>query len=217
MVLLKVLGSLKETLVSNDRDYSDERLYWHLTTSGVLRCSPIRLRDIPAIPALENTNRRSLTPSPPFFRRLTSHFRPSSATVPHLPNADQGGMPRPVGRGTSRFPHRSVRTFQVSDHARSDGRLRTRPGSERRYATRNDSIAEGSSCTSCAIILSVLGPKVVLIATSAASRPLATSTRPIRGILLRASNVYQWPPTKASNQALKSIGAGSAGTPMSPK
>jgi hypothetical protein len=40
----------------------------------------------------------------------------------------------------------------------------------------------------------VFGPKVCVIATSAASRPWAIRTRPIRGMLLRASKVYQWPP-----------------------
>ena len=40
----------------------------------------------------------------------------------------------------------------------------------------------------------VLGPKVWVIGTSAASRPWAIRTRPIRGMLLRASKVYQWPP-----------------------
>jgi len=41
---------------------------------------------------------------------------------------------------------------------------------------------------------SVLGPKVWVIDTSAASRPEAISTRPMRGSLCRASNVYQLPP-----------------------
>ena len=54
---------------------------------------------------------------------------------------------------------------------------------------------------------SVFGPKVMLMATSAASRPWAISTRPMRGALLRASNVYQRPPIYASNQPEKSIGA----------
>jgi len=49
----------------------------------------------------------------------------------------------------------------------------------------------------------VFGPNVVLIATSAASRPWAMSTRPMRGILLRASNVYHCPPRQASNQPAK--------------
>ena len=44
-------------------------------------------------------------------------------------------------------------------------------------------------------LLSVFGPKVVLIATSAASRPRAINTRPMRGTLLRASKVYHLPPT----------------------
>src|SRR5580693_5905907 len=55
-------------------------------------------------------------------------------------------------------------------------------------------------------LTSVLGPNVVAMATSIASRPLAISTRPIRGTLFRASKVYQRPPRYASNQAAKSIG-----------
>jgi len=43
-------------------------------------------------------------------------------------------------------------------------------------------------------LTSVLGPNVVAMATSIASRPLAIRTRPIRGTLLRGSNVYQRPP-----------------------
>ena len=61
------------------------------------------------------------------------------------------------------------------------------------------------------------GPKDVDIATSVASRPRAIKIRPIRGMLCRASNVYQRSPRNTSNQALKSIGAGSGGTPISPK
>ncbi len=41
---------------------------------------------------------------------------------------------------------------------------------------------------------SLAGPKVQLIATSAASRPRAMSTRPIRGSLLRGSKVCHVPP-----------------------
>ena len=40
-------------------------------------------------------------------------------------------------------------------------------------------------------LFSVLGPKVLLIGTSVASRPRAISTRPMRGVLFRASKVYQ--------------------------
>src|SRR5450432_744603 len=59
-------------------------------------------------------------------------------------------------------------------------------------------------------------PNEVVIATSAASRPVAIKTRPIRGLLLRASNVHQRSCRYTSNQALKSIG-GTKGTPMSPR
>ena len=64
---------------------------------------------------------------------------------------------------------------------------------------------------------SVLNPKEVLIAASAASRPRAINTRPIRGILCRASNVCQDPPRYASNHPEKSMGAGEGGTPISPR
>jgi len=42
-------------------------------------------------------------------------------------------------------------------------------------------------------LTSVLGPKALLMGTSAASRPHAINTLPMRGILLRASNVYHRP------------------------
>src|SRR6185295_7323649 len=38
------------------------------------------------------------------------------------------------------------------------------------------------------------GPKVIAMATSDASRPRAIRTRPIRGMLLRGSKMYQRPP-----------------------
>jgi MFS family permease len=41
---------------------------------------------------------------------------------------------------------------------------------------------------------SLKGPNEVTIATSVASRPRAIGMRPIRGVLWRASNVYQRPP-----------------------
>src|SRR6516162_2844993 len=69
---------------------------------------------------------------------------------------------------------------------------------------------ERASCSTSRVVttndLRDVCPNVVLIATSAASRPLAIRIRPIRGMLWRASNVCQRPPTNASNQALKSIG-----------
>ena len=59
-------------------------------------------------------------------------------------------------------------------------------------------------------------PNVVIIGMSAASRPRAIRIRPICGYCVSGRNVNQRPP-RASNQALKSIGAGSGGTPMSPR
>ena len=51
-----------------------------------------------------------------------------------------------------------------------------------------------TSSVSTVKLWSVFGPKLVLMATSAASRPRAISTRPMRGMLLRASKVYHSPP-----------------------
>src|SRR5579864_8671419 len=55
---------------------------------------------------------------------------------------------------------------------------------------------------------SVLGPNVVVMATSEASRPRAIRIRPIRGTLLRGSNICQAPTpstvSQTSNQAAKS-------------
>src|SRR5712692_5426383 len=65
--------------------------------------------------------------------------------------------------------------------------------------------ADATSSVQTLKLTSVLGPNVVVMATSIASRPLAISTRPIRGTLFRASKVYQRPPRYASNQAAKSI------------
>lgn len=66
-------------------------------------------------------------------------------------------------------------------------------------------------------LFSVVGPNVLLIATSAASRPRAISTRPIRGTLNRASKVYQLLPRYASNHEAKSPGPYGGGTPISLK
>ncbi len=55
---------------------------------------------------------------------------------------------------------------------------------------------------------SVEGPKEVVRATSTASLPRAMTIRPMRGMLWRASKVYQRPSRKTSVQALKSIGSG---------
>src|ERR1035441_441729 len=64
---------------------------------------------------------------------------------------------------------------------------------------------------------SVLGPNVVAIATSDASRPRAIRTRPMRGTLLRGSKMCQRPPIQASNHAAKSPGGKGGGVPTSPR
>jgi K+ potassium transporter len=85
------------------------------------------------------------------------------------------------------------------------------------------SFSEATPCFSgtCSVMTlnraSRAGPNVVEMATSAASLPRAITIRPIRGRLCLASNTYQRPPRKTSNHALKSIGAESGGTPISPR
>ncbi len=54
----------------------------------------------------------------------------------------------------------------------------------------------GHSWSQCTLkSVSTAAPNALLIATSAASRPYAIKTRPIRGALFRGSNVCQLPPT----------------------
>ena len=65
--------------------------------------------------------------------------------------------------------------------------------------------------------LAVLGPNVVAIATSQASRPLAMRTRLMRGTLLRGSKMCQRPPIQASNHAAKSPGGKGGSVPTSPR
>jgi len=88
-------------------------------------------------------------------------------------------------------------------------------------ASRLGGCESGSFETTCSVNTlkrtSFVGPNAVEIATSAASLPRAMTMRPMRGWLCRASKVYQLPPIYASNHALKSIGAGSRGTPISPR
>src|ERR1700730_18001363 len=63
----------------------------------------------------------------------------------------------------------------------------------------------------------VFGRKVWVTGTVAAWRPWAIKTRPIRGMLLRASKVYQRPPIKASHQPAKSPGGPGHGMAISPR
>jgi putative flippase GtrA len=53
---------------------------------------------------------------------------------------------------------------------------------------------------------SVVRSNIVILATFAASHPRARKNLPMRGTLFVSSNVYQWPPPNASNQAPKSQG-----------
>src|SRR6202043_4247360 len=91
-------------------------------------------------------------------------------------------------------------------------------GEERRLFASVRRIADqlaGTSSVHTLKLVNVLGPNVLLIATSDASRPRAINTLPILGTLLRASKVCQCPPRKASNHAAKSIVPCGGGTPMS--
>src|SRR5437762_189849 len=58
-------------------------------------------------------------------------------------------------------------------------------------------------------------PYAVESAQSTASRPRPITTRPTRGVLWRASNVYHRPPTYASNHVWKSIGTSGGSIAMS--
>src|SRR5690348_2458214 len=62
------------------------------------------------------------------------------------------------------------------------------------------------------IDLNAAGPKVVIIATSRASRPRPISTLPTRRALLRGSNVHHLSPRYTSIQAAKSIGLSGGST-----
>src|SRR5580692_238551 len=68
-----------------------------------------------------------------------------------------------------------------------------------------------ASCATTVIDSSSGPPKVVAMATSAASRPLPMTTRPLRRALLRGSKVHHRSPSQTSIQAAKSMAAGSGG------
>jgi hypothetical protein len=85
------------------------------------------------------------------------------------------------------------RARRLSNH-RDRCRDSTRP---RSHHPADTFFAASSSPTSSVITLkpaSVHGPNEVTRATSVASRPRAIGMRPMRGLLWRASNVYQRPP-----------------------
>src|SRR5271157_3105585 len=82
---------------------------------------------------------------------------------------------------------------------------------------RHQSAVPGISSVQTLKLSRKLGPNVVAIATSEASRPLAMRTRLMRGTLLRGSKTCQRPPIQASNQAAKSPGGNGGGVPTSPR
>jgi hypothetical protein len=51
-----------------------------------------------------------------------------------------------------------------------------------------------TSSAQTSMVINCVGPKLVMVAVSTASRPWAIRMRPMRGVLWRASNVYQRPP-----------------------
>src|SRR4051812_50176081 len=63
---------------------------------------------------------------------------------------------------------------------------------------------------------SLHGPKVVVIATSVASRPRAIRMRPMRGLLWRASKGGQRPPGGTADQAVEATRAPARGRATSP-
>jgi hypothetical protein len=86
--------------------------------------------------------------------------------------------------------------YRCSPHRRSE--VEVRPylvGLRDRGAACGSAPATTSSVITVKL-LSVLGPKVVLIATSAASRPRTISTRPMRLMLLRTSKKVYHPPRR---------------------
>ena len=66
-------------------------------------------------------------------------------------------------------------------------------------------------------LLSVFGPKVMLMATSAASRPRRSATRPMRRASSARIEDVPLSPHVRFHPAEKSMGAGLTGTPMSPR
>src|ERR1700679_4243858 len=86
---------------------------------------------------------------------------------------------------------RSFRILIAGDAFQPDAGRFNRPAFQAAPRTRDS--ATTSSVTTRKL-LSHDTPKDVVIATSAASRPVAIRTRPIRGALLRASKVHHLPP-----------------------
>jgi hypothetical protein len=113
------------------------------------------------------------------FKMNTARLSPPKVATPSL--ASPNSFPAEFPLAEQRLVRMSVET-----------------GSSPSWAPIRASIAQldsrGTSSVHTLKLASTLGPNVVAMATSMASRPLAISTRPIRGTLLRGSKVYQRPP-----------------------
>jgi hypothetical protein len=133
-------------------------------------------------------------------RRRQTGYRPNSIAIASLPPRRRGHNEQawPTGRpGPSDGP--PAWSDQICDEA---GHM----------LARWKAISVRRSVTSTVTTLNrvnFVGPKLVEIATSAASRPRAITMRPIRRRLCRGSNVNHRPSRNTSNQAPKSVGAGS--------
>ncbi len=101
--------------------------------------------------------------------------------------------------------------------AQADGRPVTVDGGVVNRKKRHQPAVSGISSVQTLKLSNRLGPNVVAIATSDASRPRAISTRLLRGVLLRGSKMCQRPPIQASNHAAKSPGGKGGGVPTSPR
>ena len=116
---------------------------------------------------------------------LTSAFqaawRRAAAMTARNTGVDKGGRPSRNGRAASDAGRRM---------SRPNPALRG-PGTRMRGGAR---LQAASSSIQTRKPLRVLGPKVWVSGTSAASRPRAISTRPRRGALLRGSKAHQRPP-----------------------
>src|ERR1700724_1708273 len=91
---------------------------------GAPRTEPyVQLSCIRLPPRMFDGSPRPFAPPPPLpvarpcsaaslllWRSLTSHARASSASVPHLPDADQSALQPVAGHETSQVPTRSFRT-----------------------------------------------------------------------------------------------------------
>ena len=118
---------------------------------------------------------------PAWFGKCVCHRRRPSArsSTSRVFTLTDSGTPA----GGRRIPGRAKARFEF---ARPSAKAMMRHG-----------LAGAADVTSLVITLklaSVHGPNEVSIATSVASRPRAIKMRPMRGLLWRASNVYQRPP-----------------------